>query len=82
MSQGNKVALGFALLGDFSAFKVDIYKDFYLKIGWINDDLIRNQFCIVGELRYHDYISDNDKNGLVYHDLAYVRNRINGVPTS
>jgi hypothetical protein len=82
MVQANKVAPGFALVGDFSQYKVDIYKDFYLKIGWINDDLIKNQFCIVGEMRYHDYISTARTKALVYDNVTYVRDRIDGTPHS
>ncbi len=70
--EANKVAAGNVLLGDLSQYKVDIYKDYTLKMGFINDDLIRNQFSIVGEIRYHNYISDNRKKALAYFNLATV----------
>jgi hypothetical protein len=82
LAEANKVALGFAMVGDFKQYKVDIYKDFVLKMGWINDDLIKNQFSIVGEIRYHSYISDARKNALVYNDIDYIKTTINGTPTS
>ena len=74
--EANKVAIGFGLAGDLSQVKVDIYKDFTLRIGWINDQLILNKFSIVGELRYHSYISDSRKKAIVYNALAAVRTTI------
>jgi HK97 family phage major capsid protein len=80
--QANKVAPGFAMVGDFNQYKVDIYKDFVLKIGWVNDDFIKNQFAIVGEIRFHSYISDARKKALAYHNVQYVANAIDGTPRS
>lgn len=70
--EANKVAFDYALVGDLKQYKVDIYKDFTLRVGWINDDLIYNKFAIVGELRYHSYISDNRKNAICYDNLPAV----------
>jgi hypothetical protein len=70
--EANKVEVGFGLAGDLSQYKVDIYKDFTLRIGWINDQLIKNKFTIVGELRYHSYISDNRKKAIVYDNLTDI----------
>lgn len=78
LTYANKMQVGNALVGDFKQYHVDIYKDFILKIGWINDELIYNKFAIVGELRYHSYISDARKKALVYDSLAGVANQISG----
>lgn len=74
--EANKVATGKVLVGDINQYKVDIYKDFVLKMGWNNDDFQRNQYSIVGEVRYHDYISDNRKKALAYYDLETVMAQI------
>lgn len=74
----NKLADGKALVGDLQQYNVDIYKDFILKVGLINDDFIRNQETVVGEVRYHSYISDNRKKALVYDSLERVSNLIKG----
>jgi hypothetical protein len=74
----NKVANKYALGGDLKQFNVDIYKDFVLKYGFINDEFIYNKFAIVGEIRYHDYISDSRKKALVYDSLGRVAGQING----
>jgi Phage capsid family len=70
--EATKVAEANALVGDMTQYKVDIYKDFVLKMGWINDNLINNKFCIVGEIRYHRYISDARKKAICYDALADV----------
>lgn len=74
----NKMANKYGLAGDFNQFNVDVLRDFYLKIGYINDELIYNKFAIAGELRYHSYISDNRKKALVYDSLGRVAGVING----
>lgn len=71
--EANKVAVGYGLAGDLSQFKVDIYKDFTLRVGWYNDQFIKNEFSIIGELRYHSYISDSRKKAIVYDVLADVQ---------
>lgn len=76
--EANKIAFGYALVGDLMQYNVDIYKDFTLRIGWINDDFIHNKFAILGEIRYHSYISDARKKALCYNGLTGVVNLING----
>lgn len=71
-----KVAVGYGLVGDLSQYNVDIYKDFSLRIGWINDEFIKNKFAILGELRYHNYISENRKKAIAYNNLAAVQSKI------
>lgn len=78
LAYANKMTTGAALAGDLKQYKVDIYKDFMLKIGWINDELIHNQFAIVGEMRYHSYISTAHKKALCYDNQAHVAGLITG----
>lgn len=77
----NKMAFKYALVGDLRQYNVDIYKDIYVKMGLINDQLIRNKESIVVEMRYHNYISDARKNALVYDRLNRVASQIDGTPT-
>ena len=81
-TEANKVAVGNAFVGDLKQYKVDQYKDFVLKVGWVNDDLIKNQFTIVGEVRYHRYISDARKTGIVYANLDTVVGLIDNAASS
>lgn len=79
--EGNKLWPDYALVGDLQQFNVLIYEGFTLRMGWINDDLIRNQFSIVGEIRFHDFISQARKAAIVYGDLKYIAETINGGST-
>jgi hypothetical protein len=74
---GNKLFPDFALVGDMKQFKVLVYKDFVLKMGWINDDFIRNQFTVVAEVRFHDYISAARKKAIVYGEAKWVAEQLN-----
>jgi hypothetical protein len=76
--QGNNLYPDFALVGDLKQFKVDIYEDFSLKVGWINDDFIRNQFTIVAEVRFHDYISTARQQAIMYANVKYMAEQMNG----
>lgn len=69
MREGNKVAEGYSLTGDITQYNVDVYKDIVLKVGFNDDDFRRNQFSVISEIRYHDYISDNRKDALLYDKL-------------
>jgi hypothetical protein len=74
---GNKLFPDYALVGDLKQFKVMIYKDFVLKMGWINDDFIRNQFTVVAEVRFHDYISAARKKAIVYGEAKWIAEQLN-----
>jgi hypothetical protein len=76
LREGNKVEEDKALVGDINQFNVDVYKDLVLKVGYNMDDFRRNQFSVVAELRYHDYISDNRKKAIVYSDLSELVARL------
>lgn len=74
---GNKMWPDNALVGDMKQFKVLVYKDFVLKMGWINDDFIRNQFTVVAEVRFHDYISAARKKAIVYGEAKWIAEQLN-----
>jgi hypothetical protein len=74
--EANKLDPWKVLVGDLTQYKVDIYKQLLFKIGWVNDDFIKNQFVVLAEMRYHRYISDSRKKAIVYHDVRTVRQSI------
>ncbi len=76
LHEANKVAEDRALVGDISQYNVDVYQDMILKVGWNADDFQRNQFSVIAEVRYHDYISDNRKPALIYDQLTRIRTLI------
>ncbi len=78
----NKFEVNTALAGDLRQYKVRMYKDYTLRMGWINDQFIHNEFAILGELRYHSFISDNRKWALAKGDLNAIKALIDGEPGS
>ncbi len=52
------------VLGDFSKFRVRIYKD-KLVMGWDADDFSKNKRTIIAETRMLKYISTNEKTSLI-----------------
>lgn len=72
LREGNKVTEDYALVGDIQQYNVDVYKDLVLKVGYNEDDFRRNQFSVVAEVRYHDYISDNRKKAILYSNLNTI----------
>lgn len=78
LTQANKMPVDNALVGDLKQYKVDVYKEFVLKVGWVNTDFIQNQFCVLGELRYHRYISDNRKAAILNGNLGNIRATLDG----
>lgn len=78
LTQANKLAVDNAIVGDLTQYKVDVYKEFVLKVGWVNDDFINNKFAILGEIRYHRYISDNRKTAIVAGNLGNIRSSLDG----
>lgn len=74
---GNKLWPDNAIVGDLKQFKVLVYKDFVLKMGWINDDFIKNQFTIVSEVRFHDYISSARQKAIVYGEAKWIAEQLN-----
>lgn len=69
----NKVAAGNFLVAEMNKYKVDIYKSFSLRVGWQNDDLVKNQFTIVGEIKFHSYVATNDLVAFCYAQFATVK---------
>ena len=69
----NKVAAGNFLVAEMNKYKVDIYKSYSLRAGMQNDDLVRNQMTLVGEIRFHSYVATNDLVGFCYAAFATVK---------
>lgn len=60
------IAVGQFLVGQAKTYKVDVYEDYTLRIGYINDDFARNQYSAVGEVKQHSYIATNRVNAWCY----------------
>lgn len=64
------------LIGDFTLLRVINYIDYNIKIGYINDQLIKNLFTMVGEGRFYTVVKYYDQLAFVYDD---IQNIIDGI---
>lgn len=68
-----KIAVGKFLLVESGVYEVDEYEGYTVRMGYVNDDLIKNKFSMVGELKYHSKIPTNEKVALFYGDFAVIK---------
>jgi hypothetical protein len=47
-----------------------------VKIGWVNDDFIKNQFVILAESRFHAFVKKLDEQAFIYDDIATIKDAI------
>lgn len=69
----SKITAGKFLLVESGLYEVDVYEDYTVRMGWINDDLIKNKFSMVGEMKFHSKIPNIDKVGIFYGDFATIQ---------
>lgn len=60
------------LMGDFTKLRVINYVDYAVKMGWINDQFIKNLFTMLGEGRFFTVIKNLERNAFIYDDIATV----------
>lgn len=70
------IAAGKILVADMSRYNVSNYLAYRVKIGWINDDFIKNQFVILGESRFHAFVKKLDQIAFIYDDIATIKTAI------
>lgn len=67
---------GSFLIGDANTFHVYALMGFIIKMGWINDDFQKNLMSLIGEQRFHAWISNNEIGAWVYDTFANVKTAI------
>jgi len=67
-----RVAIGNFFIGDGSVYHVDLKGEIIVRIGYNGDDFIRNQYTIVVEQYFYNYISTAKKPGFIYANFATI----------
>lgn len=67
-----KIPAGKIFAADMTKYNVLNYVPFSIRIGWINDQFITNQFTMVGESRFFQFVKNLDQAAFVYDDIATV----------
>jgi HK97 family phage major capsid protein len=74
-----KIPAGKVFIGDMKKYNLVNYIPYSLRIGWINDQFITNQFTMVGESRFHAYVKKLDEQAFIYDDIATIKTAITKV---
>lgn len=68
----NKIPQGYILMGDFQKLNIIDYVAYSVRIGWINDQFIKNLFTMLGEGRFYTFVKALDQRAFVYDTIANV----------
>lgn len=64
--EDNNIPVGYVQVSLLDYYKVLIYKDFALTFGWENDDFTKNLVTTLGEMRIHQFYSQNHTGSFIY----------------
>lgn len=64
---------GKIFVADLGKYNITNYVPYMVKVGWINDDFIKNQFVILGESRFHQFVKKLDEQAFIYDDFATIK---------
>jgi hypothetical protein len=70
------IPAGKIFVADLGKFNITNYVPYMVKVGWINDDFIKNQFVILGESRFHQFVKKLDEQAFIYDDIATIKSAI------
>lgn len=70
------IPTGKIFVADMTKYNTTNYMPYTVKIGWVNDDFIKNQFVILAESRFHAFVKKLDEQAFVYDDIATIRTAI------
>lgn len=71
--EDNNIAVGYLLIGDMSKYHVQMYQDFFVAWGWENDDFTKNLITVIGERRFHQWVSANETGAFIYDTFANIK---------
>lgn len=58
-------------------YKILIYKEFTMRWGWENDDFTHNLVTVIGEMRLHQFHSENHDGFAIFDTIENIKNAIN-----
>lgn len=73
------IPAGKIFVADMSKYNTTNYMPYTVKIGYVNDDFIKNQFVILAESRFHAFVKKLDEQAFIYDDIATIKTAITAV---
>jgi hypothetical protein len=71
-----KIPSGKIFVADATKYNVANYIPFSIRVGWINEQFITNQFTMVGESRFFAFVKNFDQQAFIYDDIATIKTAI------
>jgi HK97 family phage major capsid protein len=68
----NKIPAGKIMMGDFTKLNIIDYVAYSVRLGWINDQFIKNLFTMLGEGRFFTFVKNLDQRAFIYDDIDNV----------
>jgi len=78
--EDNNVPVGYVQVALLDYYKVLIYKAFSLAYGWENDDFTKNLVTVIGEMRIHQFFSENYTGAFIYDTFANITAALQPAP--
>lgn len=70
------IPAGKIFVADLSKYNVLDYVGYSVRIGWENDDMRRNQFMLIAESRFFQFVKNADELAFVYDDIDTIKTAI------
>lgn len=74
--EDNNIPVGYVQVALLDYYKVLIYKDFAISFGWENDDFTKNLVTTIGEMRLHQFFSENYTGAFIYDTFDNIMTAI------
>ena len=70
------IPAGKIFVADLGKYNITDYVPYEVQIGYVNDDFIKNQFVILAESRFHQFVKKLDEQAFLYDDYSTVKSAI------
>jgi len=67
------IPAGKIFVADMAKYNTTNYVPYSVRIGWVNDDFIKNQFVVLAESRFHAFVKKLDAQAFIYDTFATVK---------
>jgi len=78
--EDNNIPVGYLQIAILDYYKILIYKAFSVMFGWENDDFTKNLVTAIGEMRIHQFSSENHTGFAIYDTFANIKTAITPAP--
>lgn len=74
--EDNNIPVGNLLIGVMDLYRIAMHQPFHIMWGWENDDFSKNLVTVIGEMRFHQWYSENHVGAWIYDTFANIKTAI------